>query len=588
METLLKEIAIFLTAAVLIVPFFKQIGLGTVLGYLIAGIIIGPSILGLVTDVETILHFSEFGVVLLLFIIGLELQPSRLWVLRRSVFGLGAAQFFVSAIIITLLARTAGLDWIISIIIGLGGAMSSTAFVLQILAERNELSTRYGRDSFSILLFQDLIIIPILLIVPFLATDKTISDSTFDWLELASAVMIIVLLVGLGRQILRVLFKAVTTYGDQDIFTAAALLVVIAMSFLMSLAGLSMSLGAFLAGVLLADSEFRHQIEAEIEPFKGLLLGLFFIAVGMSVNLGLITQFPYLIFGLTLLLIVLKFIVLMLISVFRKSTPAALFNLSIALCTGGEFAFVLFNVADKSGVIGSQLAEMLIVIITLSMIALPVLFIINDKLIAPLLKRREEPDYDRIDEPANPVIIIGFGRFGQITARLLRLHDIHFTAIDNSASQIDFVRKFGNKVYYGDATRLQLLRAAKINQAKLVLLAIGNTETSLRIANLLIKHFPNTPIYARARNRFHVYKLMDLNISVFYRDTYYSSLYMAKEVLMGLGISDKEAERTIEIFKEHDKDLIKQQYAIHHDESALIQNAKEAAEELKTIFESEK
>ena len=583
---MLEEIAILLAAAILVVPLFKKFGLGTVLGYLIAGIIIGPWCLRLITNIDTILYFSEFGVVLLLFIIGLELQPSRLWVLRRTVFGLGSAQVLFTALAIVIIALSLEQNWAASLIIGLAIAMSSTAFILQTLAERNELTTRHGREAFAILLFQDIAVIPLLALIPLLAVQTTSTDNSADWWEILRALIIIAIMIGFGRQVLRLIFRGVTYFGNREIFTAAALFSVVGTALLMSYVGLSMSLGAFLAGVLLADSEFRHQIEAEIEPFKGLLLGLFFIAVGMSVNLDLVSDMPVILLGLALILILIKFTILFMISWLTGSNINSARNLAITLSAGGEFAFLLFAIAGDYQIINLHTVEQLVVIVTLSMMLSPFLFLLNDKLLSRW-SPRHEPEFDRIDDAGNPVIIIGFGRFGQVIARILRMRGIRFTALDISPAQVDFVRKFGSKIYYGDASRLELLRAAKVENANLVVLAINNIEKSLKIAGLLREYFPNVPIYARARNRFHVYKLMDLNIKILFRDTYLSSLAMAKEVLLGLGVPATDADRAVTLFRNHDEELLKRQHAIYHDEGALIQSVKQSTDELKNLFETD-
>lgn len=584
---MLEQILIFLAAAVLVVPVFKKFGFGTVLGYLTAGILIGPWVLRLVTDVDTILHFSEFGVVLLLFVIGLELQPSRLWVLRRSVFGLGSAQVILSTIAIALLSRIYIQDWTICFIIGVSAALSSTAFILQTLAERNELSMRHGREAFAVLLFQDIAVIPLLAIIPLLGTSVDEVSGSNALLEILKALAVIAILVVVGRTVLRYLFRGVARFGNRDIFTAAALFVVIGTGVLMEHAGLSMSLGAFLAGMLLADSEFRHQIEAEIEPFKGLLLGLFFIAVGMSVNLGLIGKMPVVLIGLALLLIVTKFIVMFAISRLIGNSNKDARNLAITLPAGGEFAFVLFTAANNANIIDSQTNEQLIVIITLSMLVSPLLMMANDRFSRRWAEKHVEPEYDRIDEPGNPVVIIGFGRVGQIISRLLHMRGIHFTALENDPKQVDFVRKLGNKIYYGDATRPELLRAAHIDQAKLVVLAINDIETSIRIARILRDEYPNLPIFARAHNRLHCYKLLDLGIQVMFRDTFYSSLKLGTEILKGLGIPDEEAERTVEMFREHDEDLLKRQHAIYKDEEAYRETVVKSRAELANLFEED-
>ncbi|HTT07969.1 MAG TPA: monovalent cation:proton antiporter-2 (CPA2) family protein [Gammaproteobacteria bacterium] len=583
---MLAQIAILLAAAVFVVPLFRKLKLGAVLGYLAAGVLIGPWCLRLITDVGSILHFSEFGVVLLLFIIGLELQPSRLWVLRRSVFGLGSAQVLITAVIIGALALPAGQHWRVGIVIGFGLAMSSTAFILQTLAERDELTTRHGREAFAILLFQDLAVIPLLALLPLLAPDGG-AGVQGGWAEAGRAIVIIAAMLAIGRQVLRGLFRLVARFGNRELFTAAALLVVIATALLMNRIGLSMSLGAFLSGVLLADSEFRHEIEADLEPFKGLLLGLFFIAVGMSVNLGLIREQPLWLFGLAAAMILVKFAVLYAISRRAGGDNATARHLAVALAPGGEFAFVLFQVASSRGIIDAGMEQSLVVAVTLSMMLAPLLYALQDRWLEPWLTQSAEPEYDRIDEPGNPVVIAGFGRFGQITARILRMRGIPFTALESSPTQIDFVRRFGSKIYYGDASRLDLLRAAKVEQAKLFLLAIDNVEASLKVAEVMRRHFPQVPIYARARNRFHSYKLMDLDVAVLYRDTYLSSLEMARAVLQGLGIPPAEAGRTVTMFREYDEALLLRQHAIYQDEAALIQSVKQAADELKNLFESD-
>jgi glutathione-regulated potassium-efflux system ancillary protein KefC/glutathione-regulated potassium-efflux system protein KefB len=581
-------VAIFLAAAVLIVPLFKMMGLGTVLGYLVAGILIGPWGLRLVTDVENILHFAEFGVVLLLFIIGLELQPSRLWVLRRLVFGLGSAQLVLTGLLIALCALALGMNWSTGIVIGLAMAMSSTAFVLQTLAERNELTARHGRESFAILLFQDLAVIPILALLPMVATSTGFSAHSGAWADALRGLVVIVLMLGLGRRVLRLLFRAVARYGNRDIFTAAALLVVIGTALLMTLIGLSMPLGAFIAGVLLADSEFRHEIEAELEPFRGLLLGLFFIAVGMYVNIGLVRELPLLLVGLALAMVAIKFAALFGISFVVSRDAAVARNLGIAMAGGGEFAFVLFSVATEHSLFDRPTTEMLYVIITLSMILSPLLFVLNDRVLSKLGRKTAEPEYDQIDEPGNPVVIFGFGRVGQIIARILYMRGIAFTALENNPTQVDFVRKLGSKIYYGDATRPDLLRAAKVDKAKLCVLAVNNMETSIKVAELLRRHYPQVPIYARAHNRLHCYKLMDLKVEFLIRDTFLSSLELARGVLRGLDVGPTDVERTVAMFQVHDEELVQRQHAIYQDEGALIESVMKSRAELQSLFESDR
>ncbi|HMK14323.1 MAG TPA: monovalent cation:proton antiporter-2 (CPA2) family protein [Burkholderiales bacterium] len=583
----LIETAIYLSAAVIAVPLFKKLRLGAVLGYLAAGIIIGPQALGLVSDVENMLHFSELGVVLLLFIIGLELQPSRLWVLRKSVFGLGGAQVLVTAALLGLIAYSLGLTPESALVAGLGLSLSSTAFVLQILAEKNQLTTRYGRASFAILLFQDLAVIPILALIPLLAAnDIAISQGSPGLAALKALALVAAVIIG-GRFLLRPVFRAIAASRTQEVFTAAALLVVIGTALLMQLVGLSMSLGAFIAGVLLADSEYRHELEANIEPFKGLLLGLFFIAVGMSANLGLVASQPFAILAAVTIMMAVKSAVVFTLGRFAGYSNECTRNLAVALCQGGEFAFVIFGVAAAHQIMDKSVADMLIVAVTLSMALTPAFFSLNEAIGKHWLRSGKPPDFDKIDEGENRVIIAGFGRVGQIVGRILRLRKIGFTALEMSQEQVDVVRRFGSKVYYGDASRVDLLRAAKADKAEIFVLAIDDVASSLKTAATVKKHFPNLAIYARARNRFHAYQLMDIGVDGLIRETLLSSLDLAKQVLQGLGVEEKQARGTIEMFKAHDEKTLLTQHAVHHDETKLIQSAKEAAQELQGIFEAD-
>ena len=583
----LAQAAIFLTAAVATVPLFRKLKLGAVLGYLAAGVIIGPWVLKLVTDVESILHFAELGVVLLLFIIGLELQPSRLWILRKSVFGLGGAQVVATGLVLGLVGMAIGLSWSSALVMGLGLAMSSTAFVLQVLAERNQLTSRYGRSSFAILLFQDLSVIPLLALIPLLATDSGSEAHANPWVSALTAVAVIALVVAGGRYLLRPVFQAIAQSHIQEIFTAAALLVVIGVSLLMAGVGLSMSLGAFLAGVLLADSEFRHELEANIEPFKGLLLGLFFISVGMSVDLGLITSKPFVVVSAVIGLMAAKAGVLFVIGKLSGHSTQSARNLAAALSQGGEFAFVLFGVAAGYRIMEQSLVDLLVVVVTLSMAATPLALVLNDALSRWLTKPKTDEAFDTIDEDNSQVIIAGFGRVGQIVGRILVMKKIPFTALDASPEQVESVRRFGSKVYFGDASRLDLLTAAKTDQAKVFVLAIDNVESSIRTAETVKRQFPNVKIYARARNRFHAHRLMDLGVELIERETLLSSLDLAEQVLKALGVTGWAAQETVARFKVHDERTLIRQYAVYHDESQLIQTSKQAAQELQGLLESD-
>ena len=583
----LNETAIYLSAAVIAVPLFKKLRFGAVLGYLAAGIVIGPHVLGLVSNVESILNFSELGVVLLLFVIGLELQPSRLWVLRKTVFGLGGAQVAVTAALLGAVVYSLGLTPGSALIAGLGLSLSSTAFVLQILAEKNQLTTRHGRTSFAILLFQDLAVIPMLALIPLLAAKGITSSEVSPGLGALKSLAVVAAVIIGGRLLLRPVFRAIAASRIQEVFTAAALLVVIGTSLLMQLAGLSMSLGAFLAGVLLADSEYRHELEADIEPFKGLLLGLFFIAVGMSANLVLVASRPVAILAAVIALMAIKYIVVFLIGKISGCSIGSARNLAVALSQGGEFAFVLFSVAAALQIMDQSVADTLIVVVTISMALTPAFFSLNEAIEKHWLARGKPADFDKIDEGENRVIIAGFGRVGQIVGRILRLRKIRFTALELSQEQLDVLRRFGNKVYYGDASRLDLLRAAKADKAEIFILAIDDVASSLKTAATVKRHFPNLAIYARARNRFHAYQLMDIGVDGLIRETLLSSLDLARQVLLGLGIDEEKAHGTIDMFKKHDEKTLLAQHAVYHDETKLIQSTKEAARELQGIFESD-
>lgn len=582
----LHDALIYLVAAVAAVPIAKRLGFGSVLGYLVAGIVIGPAALGLITEVESILHFAELGVVLLLFIIGLELQPSRLWVLRRMVFGLGTAQVMVTGLVLTGIAAAAGLAPNAAFVAGFGLALSSTAFVLQLLAEKGELTASHGRSGFAILLFQDLAVIPLIAIVPMLGAGAADMAALNAGRVLATLAAVAALVVG-GRWLLRPALRIVARAESNDLFTATALLVVIGAAFLADLGGLSMGLGAFVAGMLLADSEFRHELEADIEPFKGLLLGLFFIAVGMSVDLGLIVERPGDVLGLTAALLLVKAAILAVLGRVFGLGGGTSRNLAVVLSQGGEFAFVLFTLAAAEGALPGATADLLIVVVTLSMAMTPVLFLLNkawERRMAPA--EEEEPEYDDIDE-ANPVIIAGFGRFGQIVARILRLTGIPFTALEINSEWLEVVRRFGNRVHFGDASRLDLLEAAGADRAKIFVLAIDDVEASVNTARAVRNRYPKLRIFARARNRQHAYRLIDLGCQVIYREMLHSSLRMSREVLENLGYSEEEAKRIVETFERHDEQTLRRQQAVSQDEEKLIKTSKEAMAELESLFESD-
>ena len=584
--SLLAQIAIFLAAAVVAIPVFRRFKLGSVLGYLAAGIIIGPACFGFIKRIDTTLHIAEFGIVLLMFVIGLELQPSRLRALRRPIFGLGSAQVLATTAAVGSAAHFAfGETWQSSLVIGFGLSMSSTALVLQLLAERKQLNSQYGRSAFSILLFQDMAVMPALALLPLLAVAASRPSAPPGFLLVLKLAAVLATVVIGGRYVLRPMLRIVAETRVTEAFTAAGLLVVIGTSLLVSQVGLSMSLGAFLAGVLLADSEFRHELEANIEPFKGLLLGLFFISVGMSANLTLVRDKPLLILGLTLGFMLAKVGILYGIGRLSRHSTAATQGLAFSLPAGGEFAFVLFGVAASLGIMDTETAELLVLVVTASMILSPLALTLHDKMFTA-----SDLDDRPFDTPVDlhpKVIIAGFGRFGQIIGRILRAKQISFTALEASQTQVDFLRRFGNQIFYGDASRLELLRSAQAENAEVFVLAIDDVDASVRTAELVRKHFPHLKIFARARNRQHAFRLMDLGVEHLVRETFGSSLEMSVEVLQALGLSKLKAEETAQRFRLHDEATLLRQHALKDDEKKLIQSGRESAQQLLELFETD-
>lgn len=584
--SLLQEAIIYLAAAIIAVPISKRLGFGSVLGYLAAGIIIGPFGLRFIRDPEHILHFAEFGVVFLLFIIGLELQPSRLWVLRRMIFGLGSAQMVLSAVVIGLLAWTYGFTPTAAAVSGLILALSSTAFVLQLLAEKKQLTTAHGRAAFSILLFQDLAVIPLIALLPLIGSGAS-GENQFDLLKVGITLASIAGLIIGGHFLLRPLLRIVARSKLPELFTATALLVVLGAALFMQFAGLSMVLGAFIAGMLLADSEYRHELEADLAPFKGLLLGLFFIAVGMSVNIGLLLKEPMTILLFVVGLMVAKAIVLYpLARAFGLCNTKGALSLAAVLSQGGEFAFVLFALVAREQIIDTTQIDRLILAVVVSMMLTPVVYLIIEH-VTGRAAEKEDAEYDGMEDEGNAVIIAGFGRVGQIVGRLLRVKGQSFTALEIDSSQVDVVRRYGSKVHFGDAGRLDLLRAAGADRAKLLVLAIDDIEASVRTAETIIRNFPHLNIIARARNRRHAHKLMDLGITHIFRETLLSSLAMSGRVLEMLGFDQEEVRRGIDTFRKSDKRLLDEQHAIHHDEERLIQSAKDTARELESLLRND-
>jgi len=582
--SLLQESVIFLLAALIMVPISRRLGFGSVLGYLTAGIVIGPHGMALIHDADHILHFAELGVVFLLFVVGLELQPSRLWVLRKMVFGLGTAQVALSTLVIAAIAWSFGLDSKPAIVIGLILALSSTAFVLQMLAEKKQLTTTHGRAAFSILLFQDLAAIPLIAILPILGASSTGGFSVF---QAGIMILAIVGMVVIGRLLLRPVLHIAAGSKIPEIFTATALLVVIGAALLMQVAGMSMVLGAFIAGMLLADSEYRHQLEADIAPFKGLLLGLFFIAVGMSVNVGLFLDSPgRILFIVAALMLAKSAILVSLARSFGLCNPHASLRLAGIMSQGGEFAFVLFGIAARERLIAADLIDELILAVAISMLLTPFIYMLIET-ISSKFEAVEEPKYDDPKNQHSDVIIAGFGRVGQIVARLLTIFDTTFTALEIDSSQVDVVRRYGNLVHFGDASRIDILRAAGADHARIFVLAIDDITASVRTADVVIRNFPHLKIIARARNRRHAHALMDLGIKHIFRETLLASLTISKRVLTNLGFEKDEVERVAMEFQERDTRLLQEQHAIHDSEEKLIQSARDTAAEFAALLKDD-
>jgi monovalent cation:proton antiporter-2 (CPA2) family protein len=583
----LAQVAILLTAAVVAVSLFRLLKMSSILGFLAAGLVIGPWGLRLITDVSSILHAAEFGVVLLLFIIGLELQPTRLWVMRRTVFGVGSVQVISCTAALGVCAWWAGLSPLAAGVVGFGLSLSSTPLVLQVLAERNQLKTQYGRAAFGILLFQDLAVLPMLAVLPLMSPlSQTSATSPPWWVALVKLVAVVAIVTVGGRLILRPALRVVARIHVTEVFTAAALLTVIATALLVNEAGLSMTLGAFLAGVVLADSEFRHELEADIEPFKGLLLGLFFIAVGMSANVGLISAEPLQVIEGTVGYLALKVLVVTAVGKLTRHATLSSWRMGFTLPAGGEFAFVLFTLAAGQRILDAHLADFLVLVVTLSMMIGPLILGLHDRVRNALVKADSGP-YDTIDDNDSRVIIAGFGRVGQIVSRVLRARHINFTALDSSQTHVDFVRRFGNKIYYGDASRLDLLRAAGAESADIFVLAIDDVDASVRTAEMVHTNFPGLKILARARNRQHAFSLMDNGVDYIIRETYGSSLELAEAVLMRLGDTPAVARASVKKFRQHDEKTLVEQYAIKEDEVKFMAAARESAQQLEKLFEAD-
>ncbi len=576
----------FLGAAVVGALVLQKMGLGSVLGYLAAGSIIGPAGLWLMTDVEQTMAFAEFGVVLLLFLIGLELSPRRLWVMRKQVFGFGSLQVGITTIVMAGVAWYLGVSFQSSLIVGAALSLSSTAFALQIMGEKKQLNTSFGRASFGILLFQDLAAIPLLAVIPLLVTHD-VAGQEHHWSAFLKVFAVIAGLIVGGRFLLQPFLRLIAMSKVRELFTATTLFLVLGVALIVESVGLSMALGAFLAGLLLADSEHRHALEADIEPFKGLLLGLFFVSVGMSVDYGLIVEKPFVVAGLVIGLLTVKGLLLYGMGIWGKLGRDGARTMALTISQGGEFAFVVFGAATAQNVLPRALVDLLVVVVTLSMAITPILVFVDERFLRKMFRPVRVP-YDVIDDEDNRVIIAGFGRVGQIVGRILRVRKIGFTALENDQEAVDVLRRFGSKVYYGDASRLELLEAAGGHKASFLIVAVDGMADSIKIVDIAQQHFPNLKILARARNRDHAYALLARGIQVIHRETLAGSLELTRDLLLALGFDESDATHTIQKFRKHDESMLLQQATVRDNEKELVQYAEKYAQQLSDLFAAEK
>ena len=599
---LLTEAFIFLAAGVIAVPIASRFGLGSVLGYLIAGALIGPFALKLISNTESVMHFAEFGVVMMLFLVGLELQPQVLWRMRKPILGLGGLQVTLTTLVITGISMALGLAWQTAAAIGLILSLSSTAIALQVLGEKKLMKTEAGKSSFAVLLFQDIAVIPIIAILPLLAfeiiqftdgeknTNHNIIAHLATWQQTLIVLGVIATIILAGRYLTRPLFRFIAESGLREIFTAAALLLVIGIALLMNLVGLSPALGAFIAGVVLANNEYRHELEANIDPFKALLLGLFFISVGAGIDFSLIASEPLLIGGLVVALVLVKVAVLWFLARSFGLLGGDKYWFIFALAQGGEFGFVLLSLASGTLVIGEETVGILTAVIALSMVLTPILMLLNEKFIQPFFDEEDNAGVDSevMDEQHNPVIIAGFGRFGQIIGRLLIANSCSVTVLDHSARHIARVREFGFKLFYGDASRADLLETAGAKEAKLLIIAIDDREKTNEIVELAQRHFPNLKILARAFDVMHFHELHALGVDYIEREVFQGSLHLGKRALQELGMSAYSAQRQAELFARHDEKTMLRLGKHRQDRKRYISEARSAQDEVMKILQAEK
>lgn len=593
-DSILYNSFIFLIAACIAVPLASRFKLGAVLGYLIAGVLIGPFGIRLIGNPDEIMHFAEFGIVMMLFLIGLELKPTTLWQSRRAIIGLGSSQVIVTSLILMGIGMALGFSWQASLACGMALSLSSTAIVLQILQEKGLLHTAFGDAAFSTLLLQDIAVIPILVILPLLAgTDTKNSNSGLlsnlpAWLHALAVLVIICCIIIAGRFLSNYLFRFIAKTKLREIFTATSLALVIGVTLLMEILGISAALGAFIAGVVLANSEYKHTLESDIEPFKGLLLGLFFISIGMSMNFALLAKEPEYIFTAVLGLLLIKALILWLLGRIFGLRSSQNIGFALALCQGGEFAFVLFQIISSLHLIQTEQAAFLTLTVAISMALTPLLLLIYSQIILPYFtQKRPTVPYDHVTENENPIIIAGYGRVGQIIGRFLSAQGIPLTILENDPDQIDLLRRFGSKAYFGDAARLDLLQSAGAAQAKLLVIAIDDTDKALAITQMAKHEFPHLKILARARNRRHAYELYKAGADYFRRETFDSALMIAKEVMRILNFSAAEVHDKAQQFVEHDEKTLQKSFAFFEKEPELISFSRQANQELERILQND-
>ena len=592
-EDLLLGAFVYLTAAVIAAPLATRLGLGSVLGYLLAGMVIGPSVLGLIgREGADVMHFAEFGVVVMLFLVGLELQPSKLWALRRPIIGLGGMQVVATALVLGVGAYALGFSWQAALTTGLILAMSSTAIVLQSLNERGLLKTAAGQSCFSVLLFQDIAVIPILALLPLLATAQphdahgaTLIGDLPGWAQTLAVLAAVAIIVLAGRFLTRPLFRFVADTGIREVFVGLALLMVVGIALLMQQVGLSAALGTFLAGVVLAESEYRHELEMDLEPFKGLLLAVFFIAVGAGIDFSLLLNQPLLILGLVLGFIMLKLAVLFLLArLFAMSGPDAS-RFSFALAQGGEFAFVLISFAAGLMLLDPAQSGLLVAVVALSMAAAPLLMIFDARVMQPRFAGKPQARAsDHIEETGAKVIIAGHGRYGMTVGRLLQASGIRAVVLDHDAEQIEALRKFGFRVYYGDASRHDLLEAAGAAEAEALVIAIDDPEKAMEIVETARRHFPRLHVFARAHDRVHAYRLINAGVEDVHRELFASSVDLGEQLLVRLGVHPFEARRAARRFKTHDEELLRRSAKHVDDTQRLIDIARQGREEIERVL----